>query len=172
MVRSKISKSSFSRPLFSNTFWVPRTDIVSYFPKLCLSMLWKPISANASYGTHISLFRLKGSTSTSTSRFNICITIYEGPGHGGKKKSFDLDDLPVRFFAHIEVSKISCVVCICILLTLFWKELWTTRDHFGGSWGNQGQFGVNSVFEWLSENSQNHPWLLPWISTKLGTIAA
>jgi hypothetical protein len=48
MILSKISKTSFFRPLFSNTFWVPRTDIVSYFPKLCLSMLWKPISANAS----------------------------------------------------------------------------------------------------------------------------
>ena len=40
MILAPISKSSFFRPLFSNTFWVPRTDLVSYFPKLCLSMFW------------------------------------------------------------------------------------------------------------------------------------
>ena len=38
----RAQSSSFRRPLFSKTFWVQRTDLVSYFSKLCISMLWKP----------------------------------------------------------------------------------------------------------------------------------
>ena len=34
--------------LFPNTFWVQRTDLVSYVSKLCISMLWKPTSENTS----------------------------------------------------------------------------------------------------------------------------
>ena len=45
---TKINNSGCSLPLFSNTFWVTRTTIVSYFARLCVSRSWKPISANSS----------------------------------------------------------------------------------------------------------------------------
>ena len=46
---TQILKFSFSMPLFSNTFWVMRTTIVSYFQRLCVSRSWKLTSANPSW---------------------------------------------------------------------------------------------------------------------------